>query len=371
MRKKYRLIRRIKMRVRNLSLLLLALILLVSCGKKDENIIKIGVIAPLTGEGATYGAAMKRGFDLAFKDSKNITLIYEDDRLSPKEGINAINKLINNDKVQVILGSAASGVTLAMAPIAEKNKVILFSTISSSDNLKESGDYIFRNVPRNEIQGKTAAEFIYTKLGKKTAIVLNKNDEYGVNLSRSFKSRFTELGGTILLEDKYQPQSNDFKTAITKIKNYKADAVYIPGNYQETAQLLKQSKEANLNVVFVGGDGSYSPELIKIAGNSAEGSYFTLMAVNKETDYYKNFYKKFSAKYGKEPDIYDAYAYEGGCFIKEAIDKVGYNSEKIKQFLYTTNFISMTGELKFDKDGEVQRDYGIVKVTNGNFAEVK
>jgi branched-chain amino acid transport system substrate-binding protein len=330
----------------------------------------IGVVAPLTGDGATYGQSMKRGFDLAIGDDKAFRLIYEDTKMNPKEAVSALNKLITVDKVQIVLGEAASGVTLVLAPIAETSRVILFSSISSADKIKDAGDYIFRNVPRNEIQGKTAAEFIFGKLAKTNVAVYGKNDEYGANLSQSFKARLKELGGKIVLDDAYQPGQNDFRSAIQKIKESRAEAVFSPGNYQETAILLKQLKEGGANLAFVGGDGSYSPELIKVAGDSAEGSHYTLMAADTSTPYYKNFKTRFVAKYQKDPDVYDAYAFEAADIIGQAVKAVGNSSDKVKGYLYSQTFDSLTGPLKFDSDGEVLRNYGIVKVVGGKFEEV-
>jgi branched-chain amino acid transport system substrate-binding protein len=337
----------------------------------SENIIKIGVIAPLTGEGATYGASMKRGFNLAFQADSSIKLIYEDDKLLPKEGINAINKLISTDKVNVILGSAASAVTMAIAPIAEKNKKVLFSTISTTDNLRNAGEYIFRNVPRNEVQGSTAAEFLFYKLNIKVVGVFGENDEYGTNLSKSFKSKFAELGGKISFDNAYSSGQKDFKTALTNANTSGIEALYIPGNYQESSLILIQAKELGVKFILIGGDGSYSPELISIAGNSAEGFYATIMSVDRQSDYYSAFYKLFVSNYKQEPDIYDAYAYEGGTIILETIKSVGYDADSIKNYLYKTSFSSLTGILKFDQDGEVQRNYGIVKVALGHFEEIK
>jgi branched-chain amino acid transport system substrate-binding protein len=353
-------------------LLMTFLVASVSCNNPSNNeAINVGVVAPLTGDGATYGASMKRGYDLAFQGDGNIHLLYEDDKLDPKEGVTALNKLISTNNTKVVMGSAASGVTMAIAPIAERNKVILFSTISSTDNLKSAGDYIFRNVPRNEIQGKAAAEFLFNNLKITSVGVFGENDEYGTNLSKSFKTRFEELGGKVVFEDSYISGQQDYRTSLSKLKTSDAKAVFIPGNYKESGLLLTQAKELGLNIPIIGGDGSYSPELMKIAGNSADGFYATLMSVNKDSDYYKNFHSLFVSKYNKEPDIYDAYAYEGGMIILEAIQKAGYDADKIKGYLYATTFKSMTGDLKFDKDGEVQRSYGVVQVKNGNFNEVK
>ncbi len=355
----------------NAVLILSLLVIATSCSKKQDDVIRIGVIGPLTGEGATYGEAMQRGFELAFENETKIKLVYEDSKLSAKEGVAAIQKLISANKVKVVLGAAASSVTIAIAPIAERSKIILFSSISTSDDLQNAGEYIFRNVPRNEIQGTTAAQFIYESLGGRNVAIFKKNDEYANNLSRSFKQAFENLGGSILFEEAYEPSSSDFRTSVAKIKNVNAEAVYIPGNYQEVALFLKQAREGGLKVDFVGGDGSYSPELISLAGNAAESTYYTLMSVRKN-DYYQNFHSVFKTKYDREPDVYDAYAYEAASIILMAIKEVGYDATMIKDYLLDHTFnASLTGELTFDIDGEVDRVYGVVEVKQGEFVDVE
>lgn len=202
-------------------------------------------------------------------------------------------------------------------------------------------------------------------------MILKKNDDYGINISKSFSNEFQNLGGEILLDDGYQPQTNDFRSIVTKIKSLDPEAVYIPGNYQEVAVFLTQAHEAGLETVFLGGDGSYSPELIKIAGNAAEGSYYTLMTV-QDNEYYNHFKEIFIDKYKRDPDIYDAYAYEAASIILTAIKESGYDAVKIKDYLLTHTFdTSLTGGLTFDQDGEVDRQYGIVEVKNGKFVEVE
>jgi branched-chain amino acid transport system substrate-binding protein len=337
----------------------------------EDNLVKIGIIAPLSGEGSTYGASMKRGFDLAMQNESNIKLIYEDSHFESKLAISAIEKLISIDNVKIIYGEAASGVTASIAPIADKNKVILFSSIASSDALQNVSDYFFRNVPRNNIQGKTMAEYVFNALNIKSAAIFNENDEYGVNLSKSFEDTFQKMGGQITNKETYDSKDSDFKTQLGKIKKADVKAVFIPGNYEESAQILKQAKELNLQCIFLGGDGSYSPKLFEIAGSASNNFHCAIMNVDTTNNYYKDFLKKFTLKYNHKPDVYDAYAYEAGMILKECLSINGNNVEKIKNYLYNHQFNSLTGNLKFDTDGEVLRKYGIVVVKNELFKTIR
>ncbi|MCA0445332.1 MAG: ABC transporter substrate-binding protein [Bacteroidetes bacterium] len=343
-----------------------------SCSQKQlkQEKIKIGVVAPLTGEGATYGASMKRGFDLAFDGDSTLEILYQDSKFDSKLAVTILEKYISVDKIKIIYGEAASGVSLAMVPVSDKNKVIQFSSISSSDDLQKSSDYFFRNVPRNSIQGKTAAEWVFSSLKSLNAAILKDNDDYGLNLAKSFSEIFKSLGGQIVADETYNSGDKNFKTQLGKIKTSGSKVVFMPGNYAESSLILKQAKELGLSVIFIGGDGSYSPELIETAGKAAEGFYCTIMGVDTTKSYYSDFKLKFISKYNKLPDVYDAYAYEGGMILKEAISKSGNDVEKVKHYLYKTTFNSLTGELMFDSDGEVLRNYSLVKVIGGSFVPV-
>lgn len=369
---------------RTLLIVVLGLLIAIpfGCTKKESKEIKIGVITPLTGEGATYGEATKQGLDLALEeinkaggvDGKNVKLLYEDSQIKPRPATGAIHKLITIDKVPVIIGAFGSSVTLSIAPIAERNKVVLFSASSTADDIKGAGDYIFRNVPPNRAQGKTAAKFAIEKLGKKRAAVFHINNDYGISLTKSFQETFKQEGGDLLITETYNQGDRDFKTQLSKIKEKNPDVVFYPGHYQESGLILKQARELGIKSEFIGGDGSYSSELIKIAGDAAEGSYYTLMAMGYGVadDEIKAFTEAFQKKYGIEPDVYSGYAYDALKIIVRAIENGGYASDGIKNALYKTkNFKGITGLTSFDEFGEVDKPFYIYEVRNGKFGLFK
>ena len=348
----------------------LSIALLISACKKKNEAVKIGIIAPLTGEGATYGDAMKKGFDLAFDDDEKYQLIYEDSKLDPKEGVNAINKLINLDKVEVVYGAAASSVTLAIAPEAQRNKTIVFSSISTADDIKNSGDFIFRNVPSNLIQGSTAANFLMD-LGIKDIAVLKENDDYGNSIAKSFVEQIIKNKGQITIEESYVSTDNDFKTQLLKIKESRAKGIFIPGNYEESAIILKQLKELGIELPVIGGDGSYSEDLIKVAGKSSEGFYCTHFGINIKDDFYENFVVRFRKIYKREPNVYEAYAYEAGTIIREALETVGNDATKVRDYLLSKEFNSLTGLISFNSFGEVERTFGVLQIKDGKFENIR
>jgi branched-chain amino acid transport system substrate-binding protein len=343
------------------------ILIITACTNTKNDKVKIGMIAPLTGEGATYGAAMQRGAELVFKNDSTFQLISEDSKLSAKEGINAFNKLVNADGVKVVFGAAASSVSLAIAPQANKSNVILFSSISTADDLSEAGDYFFRNVPKNNVQGKTAAKFLKEQLGISIVAVFSNNNDYGISISGGFREVCKEENMEIIFDESYNDGSKDFKASLIKLKDLSPEAVFIPGYYKESTIILKQAREIGLKTIFIGGDGSYSPELIQNASQAAEGFYCTIMNINEDSDYYKNFYSKFKKAYNQEPDVYDAYAYEASMILKEAINKAGQDANLVKEYLLSNKFESLTGEIGFESNGDINRLFKVVKVENNEF----
>jgi len=146
--------------------------------------IKIGYIGPLTGGAAAYGETEKNVIELALKEIndggeliRKLEVIYEDGKCDGKDAATAAQKLINIDKVKIILGGGCSAETLGAAPLAEASKVILFSAFSSNPFIGQSGDYVFRNCPSDSDFGKADADFIASQ-GIKRAATITENTDY-------------------------------------------------------------------------------------------------------------------------------------------------------------------------------------------------
>ena len=361
-----------------LSVILIGSVLFsLGCAKKGPKEYKIGVVGPFTGEGATYGAAMKKGIDLAIEEinanggvnKTKLAAVYRDSKLDAKEGISSFRYLATAEKVPIVLGDAASSVSLAIAPVANESKVVLFSSISTADALKDAGDYFFRNVPPNSNQAKTAAYFIKDYLKKNNVALLYVNKDYGVNMDKVFTEFFSNIGGTVISHNSYEPDQNDFRSVLSKVKEGNPDIIYIPGEYQGNALILRQARTMGIDATFISGDGAYSPKLIQIAGDAAEGFYCTLMSMPKsdQSPEVAKFFKMYKEKYNEDVDVYSAYSYDAVNMVAQAIKDGGYTGEGIKNALYNITYNGITGTTKFDKNGEVDKPYSIYVVKGGKF----
>lgn len=360
-------------------ILVLGLTLLFRNTNNRKNFV-VGCSTPLTGEGANYGKSTKEGVELAVEEINNekflnmpFKVIFEDDKINATEGVNAINKLVNVDKVPVIIGPFGSSVTLAVAPIVNRNKVVMIGASATADGIAEAGDYVFRITPPNSKQGSDVATFCHDKLQSKKVAIIFQNNDYGTTLKTAFENKYKELGGEITISEGIDIGIKDLKTQIVKIKATNPDVVFFPLHVAESGLLLKQSKELGLNVKFISCDGAMVADLLTIAGEAAEGTFYTTLALGYgvSDDMISTFNTNFKKKYNKEPDVYAAYYYDVTKIVATAIKANGFDAEKIKKYLYSMTgeggYKGITGVTTFDKNGEVNKSFYVYEAVNGKF----
>lgn len=225
------------------------LFVVVSC--KQSEAVKIGVILPLTGPGAPYGSQVLDGVQLANKivlrDSQlsdlGIRLIVEDSRTQANAGVAALNKLIFQDRVKVVIGELASSITLACAPIAERNRVILLSPGSSADEITKAGQYIYRIAPTDSYDGKYLATKMRQKFDIRRVSILYLNNDFGIGLKSRFRTVFESLGGAVIHEESAELGSVDFRTQIVKLVADSPDAMLAIASGGENVVFLKQLRQ--------------------------------------------------------------------------------------------------------------------------------
>lgn len=328
--------------------------------------VEVGAIIPLTGEVATYGESLKKGFDLAvLQYPGKIKVVYEDSKADPKEGVTAIQKLLG-DGVRYFLGDATSGVSLALAPVAEQNEAIVLISIATSDDITKAGPHVFRNCPPNRKQADAAASFIKEKLNYTRVAVLSKANPYGANLAAQFRKDAATHGLQIIFDEEYEDSLKDFSTVIEKLKAANPEAVFIPGNYEETALILRKANELEFVKPFIGTDGAYSPKLMELAGPAAQGFYLTMLGVDRNSPFYQKFEASYKEIYKSEPDVFSAYGYEGAMILFREIED-GAPVGPVLARLNEGRWPGLLGDVKFDADGEVLRSVSVFQVNGNHF----
>jgi len=356
----------------------LAVSLIVNQAKRGPEEIRIGAILPLTGDAAVYGQEMKKGIDLAVEEvnrtgginGKKITIVYEDDQGQANTAVNSFQKLIFQDKVEAVIGGAISSTAMPIAPIAERNKVVLISPAASSPALTNAGKFIFRVWPSDVFEASEIAKFAYQRINLRKVSIVYVNNDYGKGASEIFKREFEKIGGVVPLIEGYEFGNTDFRATLSKVKETHSEGVYIPGYQKELINILKQAKELGLKVQFLGGVGFNDLEILRLAGDAAEGTIFTAPYYDpKSSDpTIQKFVAEFMAKYGKEPDIFAAHSYDALRVLIEAMKKGGIKGTEIqKSLIVVKNYPGVTGTITFDSNGDVIKPLRFYTVKGGQF----
>jgi branched-chain amino acid transport system substrate-binding protein len=347
--------------------------------REGEKEIRIGAALPLTGDIASYGVRAKNGIQLALEEIEKsgeqkikISIDFQDSKGTPKEAVAIMKKFCSIDKYPVVIGEAASSVTLAMVPIANQNKVVQISPISSSPELTEKGgDYFFRVCPSDAFQAAILAEWMWELKIKKVGILF-VNNSWGISLKDRFISEFATKGGTISITESCSEGDSDFRTQLTKITASKPDAFYCPTYGKEGGLILRQLKELGFTNPIFGSDVWSSSELLTSAGDAAEGVYLVKPAEYKGGEY-EAFRSKYVSKYNEEPDVYAAYSYDIIMILTKSFDEGKTTGSALREYLLSMpTYKGVTGETKFDKNGDCNTKAFIKQRIVGNkYIEVR
>ncbi len=341
--------------------------------------IIVGEVGSMTGSEATFGKSTHQGIVLAFEKinaaggvkGKKFKLITLDDQGKPDEAATAVTKLITQDKIVALLGEVASSRSLAMAPIAQSNKVPMITPSSTNPKVTEQGDYIFRVCFIDPFQGTVMAKFASDTLKiKKVAILRDVKNDYSVGLADYFKSTFEKSGGKIVLDQSYSAGDMDFKSQLTAIRTTKPDAIYIPGYYTEVGLIARQAKELGINVPLLGGDGWDSPKLKEIGGKAIEGSYFSNhYSEEDQSPVVQKFIAEYKARWNSVPSGLAAMGYDAAMVLADAMTRApDLTNVAIRDALAATKeFQGVTGIITLNEKRDPIKSAVVLKVADGRF----
>jgi Receptor family ligand binding region. len=203
--------------------------------------------------------------------------------------------------------------------------------------------------------------------------VMYTNNDYGLALKNAFTDTAKTLGEVVGVEA-YMDGDNDFRAQLSKLKQQNPDALYIGGYYTEAAKIAQQAKQQGLdNVVLLGGDGFYSPQLVELGGDAVEGAVFTAGFFSGDpAEPVQKFVSAYKAKFNAEPDMFAAQAYDAANIVLNALKKAGPDSKAIREEMAATkDFPGITGVTSFDEQGDAVKQVLILKVVDGKFTKLR
>ena len=359
--------------------------MLFGCGNKDEapgsgDTIKIGVFEPLTGPNAAGGQMTVEGIKLANQKigevlGKKVELVIVDNKSEKIEAANAVSRLIDSDKVVAIIGSYGSSLSMAAGDLIKKAEIPAVGCSPTNPLVTLGNDFYFRVCFIDPFQGTVMANYAFKDLGAKTAaIIQDVQQDYSVGLSKYFVDAFVKLTGdqaSILDTSSYNTGDQDFSAQLTNIKAMNPDVIFAPGNYGESAILIKQARELGITAEILGGDTWEAPDFLDIGKEAVEGiafsSHFT--AASPVTEISKTFLADYQAEFKQDANAFAALGYDAYMLIIDAIIRAdSEDSVAIKEALAKTkDFVGATGNITLDENGDAVKSAVINKVVEGKF----
>lgn len=344
--------------------------------------IKIGFVAPLSGDGASYGQGEVNATKIALEEinsnggvlGRSLEVIYEDGMCNGKDAATAAQKLVKVDKVKIILGGACSGETLAMIPITEQAKVLLFSAFSSNPQISEMGDFVFRNMFSDLSLAHGMANLAFEN-GNKIA-VLSENTDYGIGVRDNIIKRLKELNAEVVSNETYNQGDSDFRTQLIKIKSSNPDAIILNPQASSGGLVARQAKELGINVPYIGGGTFSGGDTMTSGGSALNGLKFVdAPGLSKKNPKAQSFLTKYLSQYPKSQNDWEIGArYDSVYIIANAIESCKtVDTECIKDYLYSMDeYDGVIGKYTFDENGDPAglRTYAIKQIVDADKQEV-
>lgn len=351
-------------------------------GDTDPQTVRVGVLASLSGSGASYGSAMQEGADLA-RDEINarggvlgrpLELVYRDDRNDMGENGHQTVRLLFDDKVWAIIGSVHSGCTHVAARITLKAETPQLTTVSTDPTVQMIGSpWMFRCLVDDRAQGRAIANLVFDKQGHKRVGLFQQKNRYGKMGGKTIAQIAVDRQNPLIFKNFFNPGQTDFAEQLALLRQHTPDAIIIWGLDQEAAGLVKAIRAAGNPVPIFGADGMVSPEFLRRAGPAAEGTVVTYPFDDTRNDpVTQRFIATFEKRYGKRPDSFAAHAYDAVYLMARAIERGGLNKAKIRDALAATReFPGVTGPISFNEYNDDPRGVIFARVENGEFRPLK
>jgi branched-chain amino acid transport system substrate-binding protein len=357
------------------SLLLATCVLaLAGCEKSatsDQNtsgelVVRIGASAPLTGPQAHLGKDNENGTRMAIDDANakgimiggrkaHFELISEDDQADPRTATIVAQKLVDN-KVSGVIGHMNSGTSIPAAKIYSDNGIVQISPSATAVAYTAQGfKTAFRVMANDAQQGHVLGEYAAKNLAAKNIAVIDDRTAYGQGLADEFIKAAQSNGAEIVAHEYTNDKAMDFTAVLTAVKGKHPDLLFFGGMDAQGGPMAKQLKALALKAKFMTGDGSSTPEFIKLAGNGAEGSYSSLPGVTLDKmPGGKEFENRFVAKYGPI-QLYAPYCYDAVNVMIAAMQKAG-SSDPAKYLpsLAGISYDGVTAKIQFDEKGDLK-----------------
>lgn len=353
---------------------------LVGSGAGEEcqidEAVKVGAVLSLTEAASFAGGYQREGIEMAFEELNaaggvQYELIVEDDKTSVEDAVVAFEKVINRDKVSVIVGPTLSNMAFTAFPDANAAGVPALGVSTTAEGIPDLGDYIFRDSLPEEVALAASIPAAKESLGiTKVAVLYDSADEFTASAYNTITDVLADEGVEVVVDESFETTDTDFSSQLSKVKDADVDALILSALPGATVPLVKQARELGIEAPIVGGNAFNSPVLVEALGDAGEGLIVGgAWSAAAETTGNAEFIANYTERYDRAPDQFAAQAYTAAYLIDQAVraDCDG-NREAIKDNLgQILEYDSILGTISLDESGEVTQEPFVQIIENGEF----
>ncbi len=343
---------------------------------KDE--ILLGSIQDLSGPLAGYGKQSRAGMQLAVDEineqggiaGRKLKLLVEDDGYDPKKSVLAAQKLVNQDKIFMMVGHIGTAQNLAAMPVQFEKNVINFFPITAAREMYEPFHrlkYSFAATYFDQIR-MNAPKLIKEK-GVKKICTIYQDDDFGLEVLRGGEAALKTLGLEFTEKTNFKRGTTDFSTQVAKMQASGCEMVILGTIIRETIGTIGTARKMGFNPVFFGSSAAYSDLIHKLGGKAMDGLYTTMTVQNPYTDEQSQqlgfWANKYKTKFNEDPTVFSAYGYIIINAFANAAAKAGKN-------LSTESFIKVMDKITFEPDmfGSPRSSFTATKRLGSNASRV-
>jgi branched-chain amino acid transport system substrate-binding protein len=354
----------------SVAMVLLAVTALVSSvSAQDGKVLKLGSLFALSGPNASIGKEALGGAQYAV-DKLNaaggveiggqkykLGLVNIDDESQTERSVVGAQKLIAQDNVPVIFMPPSSTTTLAVIPIAEKNKRIAMSFVAAAPSvISPEFKYSFRSTLTSIMNVSPSVEYLIKGRGAKTIAYLGRNDDWGRAAGKAIIAKVNALGSKVVVEEYFDTGSTDFYGLLTKVRGSKPDAVIGAAFTEDGLPMIKQYRELQMKPTFLSVAVIWaSPTFVHAAGDVLNGVFISTgptTSVSPELDAFK---AEFLRKTGGEALPFGITGFDNVNLVIEAMKKAGTaEPEKVRDVLRNFQYKGLLQLYKFDNSNQSQ-----------------
>ena len=326
---------------------------------QDE--IRVGATLGLSGNVHSYGEWVRRGAEIVRTQvnaqggihGRPLRIEYDDNQGEPAKAVSAFKRFSEVEHISFVL-THLSSVALAIAPLANRSRVLQMDLSASTPLYSSPDDFTFRSGVIATQLASTAAQRIARGFKIDRIAMLTIENEYGQGMADVFRQNYQ---GTIAAAETFKAGASDFAAELLRIKRAAPQALWVVGHLRETGFLVRQMRALGIRLpIYSDAFGVEGDDFHAAAAGAGEGIVYFGPDFNSQNSVAAEFISAYRARYGEEPTFYAAQAYDGVLALSEALKRcVEPSAPCARNKLMELDLPGATGRIKFDRNGDISK----------------